>query len=148
MKFLTFEDFYILFISHRDRTPFVLTSDMAYVINGGDKPSTDFHYFVDLCCRAFNIVRKNADLLLHTLAHMATAGMPGVNSNAVQYVRRALLPSQSNPEAAATFAKMIQSSLKSWFTQFNFFLHNLAQMRFTPDEGSGELLSFVPRKYT
>jgi len=148
MKFLTFEDLYILFISHRDRTPFVLTSDMAYVINGGDKPSTDFHYFVDLCCRAFNIVRKNADLLLHTLAHMATAGMPGVNSNAVQYVRRALLPSQSNPEAAATFAKMIQSSLKSWFTQFNFFLHNLAQMRFTPDEGSGELLSFVPRKYT
>ncbi|XP_017863725.1 PREDICTED: phosphatidylinositol 4-phosphate 3-kinase C2 domain-containing subunit alpha [Drosophila arizonae] len=132
----------------RDRTPFVLTSDMAYVINGGDKPSTDFHYFVDLCCRAFNIVRKNADLLLHTLAHMATAGMPGVNSNAVTYVRRALLPSQSNPEAAATFAKMIQSSLKSWFTQFNFFLHNLAQMRFNNDEGSGELLSFVPRKYT
>ncbi|KAH8322857.1 hypothetical protein KR059_009178 [Drosophila kikkawai] len=132
----------------RDRTPFVLTSDMAYVINGGDKPSTDFHYFVDLCCRAFNIVRKNADLLLHTLAHMATAGMPGVNSNAVTYVRRALLPSQSNPEAAATFAKMIQSSLKSWFTQFNFFLHNLAQMRFTADEGTGELLSFVPRKYT
>ncbi|KAH8315286.1 hypothetical protein KR074_003629 [Drosophila pseudoananassae] len=132
----------------RDRTPFVLTSDMAYVINGGDKPSTDFHYFVDYCCRAFNIVRKNADLLLHTLAHMATAGMPGVNSNAVTYVRRALLPSQSNPEAAATFAKMIQSSLKSWFTQFNFFLHNLAQIRFTPEEGSGELLSFVPRKYT
>ncbi|ALC43846.1 Pi3K68D [Drosophila busckii] len=132
----------------RDRTPFVLTSDMAYVINGGDKPSTDFHYFVDLCCRAFNIVRKNADLLLHTLAHMATAGMPGVNSNAVTYVRRALLPSQSNPEAAATFAKMIQSSLKSWFTQFNFFLHNLAQMRFNNDEGTGELLSFVPRKYT
>ncbi|EDV39394.1 uncharacterized protein Dana_GF24513, isoform E [Drosophila ananassae] len=132
----------------RDRTPFVLTSDMAYVINGGDKPTIDFHYFVDYCCRAFNIVRKNADLLLHTLAHMATAGMPGVNSNAVTYVRRALLPSQSNPEAAATFAKMIQSSLKSWFTQFNFFLHNLAQIRFTPEEGSGELLSFVPRKYT
>lgn len=133
---------------YRDRTPFVLTSDMAYVINGGDKPSTDFHYFVDLCCRAFNIVRKNADLLLHTLAHMATAGMPGVNSNAVTYVRHALLPTQSNPEAAATFAKMIQSSLKSWFTQFNFFLHNLAQMRFNNDEGTGELLSFVPRKYT
>ncbi|XP_030373429.1 phosphatidylinositol 4-phosphate 3-kinase C2 domain-containing subunit beta [Scaptodrosophila lebanonensis] len=132
----------------RDRTPFVLTSDMAYVINGGDKPSTDFHYFVDLCCRAFNIVRKNADLLLHTLAHMATAGMPGVNLNAVTYVRRALLPSQSNPEAAATFAKMIQSSLKSWFTQVNFFLHNLAQMRHSNDEGTGELLSFVPRKYT
>uniref|UniRef100_A0A1B0A2K1 phosphatidylinositol 3-kinase n=1 Tax=Glossina pallidipes TaxID=7398 RepID=A0A1B0A2K1_GLOPL len=132
----------------RDRTPFVLTSDMAYVINGGDKPSTDFHYFVDLCCRAFNIIRKHGDLILHMLALMATAGIPGVTADAVTYVRRALLPSQSNPEAAASFAKMIQFSLKSWFTQFNFFLHNLAQMRFTNDEGSGELLSFVPRKYT
>ncbi|KAM7355935.1 phosphatidylinositol-4-phosphate 3-kinase catalytic subunit Pi3K68D isoform 2-T2 [Cochliomyia hominivorax] len=132
----------------RDRTPFVLTSDMAYVINGGDKPSTDFHYFVDLCCRAFNIIRKHGDLLLHMLALMATAGIPGVTADAVTYVREALLPSQSNPEAAASFAKMIQFSLKSWFTQFNFFLHNLAQMRFSNDEGSGELLSFVPRKYT
>lgn len=121
---------------------------MAYVINGGDKPSTDFHYFVDLCCRAFNIIRKHGDLLLHMLALMATAGIPGVTADAVTYVRKALLPSQSNPEAAASFAKMIQFSLKSLFTQFNFFLHNLAQMRFSNDEGSGELLSFVPRKYT
>lgn len=48
---------------------------MAYVINGGDKPSTDFHFFVDLCCRAFNIIRKHGDLILHMLALMATAGI-------------------------------------------------------------------------
>lgn len=52
----------------RDRTPFVLTSDMAYVINGGEKPSTKFHHFVDLSCQAFNIVRKHGDLILHMLA--------------------------------------------------------------------------------
>ncbi|XP_059622925.1 phosphatidylinositol 4-phosphate 3-kinase C2 domain-containing subunit beta [Phlebotomus argentipes] len=132
----------------RDRTPFVLTSDMAYVINGGDRPSTKFHHFVDLCCQAFNIVRKHGDLILHMLALMATAGIPGVTADAVTYVRRALLPGQSNPEAAASFAKMIHISLKSWFTQFNFFLHNLAQLRFSADEDNGELLSFVPRTYT
>uniref|UniRef100_A0A1B0DD91 phosphatidylinositol 3-kinase n=1 Tax=Phlebotomus papatasi TaxID=29031 RepID=A0A1B0DD91_PHLPP len=132
----------------RDRTPFVLTSDMAYVINGGDRPSTKFHHFVDLCCQAFNIVRKHGDLILHMLALMATAGIPGVTADAVTYVRKALLPGQSNPEAAASFAKMIHISLKSWFTQFNFFLHNLAQLRFNTDEDHGELLSFVPRTYT
>lgn len=132
----------------RDRTPFVLTSDMAYVINGGDRPSTQFHHFVDLCCQAFNIVRKHGDLILHMVALMATSGIPGVTADAVTYVRKALLPGQSNPEAAAAFAKMIHISLKSWFTQFNFFLHNLAQLRFTGDDGNGELLSFVPRTYT
>lgn len=132
----------------RDRTPFVLTSDMAYVINMGDKPSIKFQHFVDLCCKAFNIVRKHGDLLLHMLALMATSGIPGVTADAVTYVRNALLPGQSNPEAAASFAKLIHISLKSWFTQFNFFLHNLAQMRFTGDDCNGELLSFVPRTYT
>lgn len=58
----------------RDRVPFVLTSDMAYVINGGDRPSAKFHLFVDLCCAAFNIVRKHGDLLLHMFALMASSG--------------------------------------------------------------------------
>ncbi|CRK95415.1 CLUMA_CG008711, isoform A [Clunio marinus] len=58
----------------RDRVPFVLTSDMAYVINGGDRPSSKFHGFVDLCCQAFNIVRKHGDLLLHMFALMASSG--------------------------------------------------------------------------
>ena len=36
----------------RDRSPFVLTPDMAYVINGCEKkPSEKFHEFVDLCCK-------------------------------------------------------------------------------------------------
>ena len=48
-----------------DRTPFVLTSDMAYVINGGDKPGERFQQFVDLCCRAFNIIRRNGNLFIN-----------------------------------------------------------------------------------
>ncbi|KAG7196586.1 hypothetical protein KM043_013079 [Ampulex compressa] len=132
----------------RDRTPFVLTSDMAYVINGGDKPSAKFHHFVDLCCQAFNVVRKHGNLILHLFGLMTSSGIPGVTMDAVSYVQKALLPGQTNPEAAATFARMIESSLKSWFTQFNFFLHNLAQLRFSGEHNDGELLSFIPRTYT
>ncbi|XP_054261584.1 phosphatidylinositol 4-phosphate 3-kinase C2 domain-containing subunit beta-like [Macrosteles quadrilineatus] len=132
----------------RDRTPFVLTSDMAYVINGGDKPSAKFHHFVDLCCQAFNIVRKHGNLILNLFGLMASSGISGVTMDAVRYIQRSLLLDLTNPEAAAMFARMIQSSLKSWFTQFNFFLHNLAQLRFTGDHNDGELLSFVPRTYS
>ncbi|CAB0033361.1 unnamed protein product [Trichogramma brassicae] len=81
-------------------------------------------------------------------SQMTSSGIGGVTMDAVSYVQKALLPGQTNPEAAATFARMIESSLKSWFTQFNFFLHNLAQLRFSGDHSEGELLSFIPRTYT
>ncbi|KAF6216879.1 hypothetical protein GE061_001229 [Apolygus lucorum] len=132
----------------RDRTPFVLTSDMAYVINGGDKPSARFHHFVDLCCQAFNIVRKEGNIILNLFMLMASSGAGGLTVDSVRYVQSALLPTLTNAEAAATFARKIQSSLKSWFTQFNFFLHNLAQLRFSGDHNVGELLSFVPKVYS
>ncbi|KAK6626146.1 hypothetical protein RUM43_006451 [Polyplax serrata] len=132
----------------RDRSPFVLTSDMAYVINGGDKPSQKFHHFVDLCCRAFCIVRKHGNIILNLFGLMVSSGIPGVTLDAVHYVQRALLPDKSDPEASAIFARMIDSSLKSWFTQLNFFLHNLSQLRFTGDHNDGDLLSFIPKRYT
>lgn len=78
---------------------------------------------------------------------MASSGIRGITSEAVSNLHKSLLPKLSNPEAAAYFARMIESSLKSWFTQFNFFLHNLAQLKFTGDHGDGELLSFVPKTY-
>ncbi|KAJ8299155.1 hypothetical protein KUTeg_023215 [Tegillarca granosa] len=92
----------------RDRVPFVLTSDMAFVINNGEKRSDRFQRFVDMCCEAFNVLRKNANLFLNL---------------------------------------MLENSLKSVFTQFNFFIHNLAQLKFSSHQ-EGALLSFVPKTYS
>lgn len=52
----------------RDRAPFVLTSDMAYVINGGERPTSRFQLFVDLCCQAYNLLRKHCGLFLNLLS--------------------------------------------------------------------------------
>ena len=92
---------------------------------------------------------------------MSSSGIPHVTEDAVRYVQRALLPDLSSSEAAATFSRMIEESLSSWFVQWNFFIHNLGQMRFgggggdndgngddgEGEGGGGELLSFVPKKY-
>ena len=101
---------------------------------------------------------------------MASSGIPGVTN--VRYVQEALLLDLSDGEASAEFSRMIEESLRSWFTQFNFFIHNLAQMRFNNNsedgagggghqgasgapsldgaalEERGELLSFIPKKYS
>ena len=85
---------------------------------------------------------------------MASSGIPGVTMDAVSYVQRALLPDLSSSEAAAYFSRLIEESLSSWFTQWNFFFHNLAQKRFSNDENEsdgqdgGELLSFIPKSFS
>ncbi|XP_076347467.1 phosphatidylinositol-4-phosphate 3-kinase catalytic subunit Pi3K68D isoform X1 [Tachypleus tridentatus] len=132
----------------RDRTPFILTSDMVYVINGGDKPSEKFQNFIDICCQAFNIIRQHRSILLTLFSLMAASDIPGVTESAVHYVQKALLPHLSEAEATAHFTRMIEDSLKSWFTQFNFFIHNLAQLRFTGDHNDELLLSFSPKTFT
>lgn len=65
----------------RDRAPFVLTSDMAYVINGGDRPTEKFHQFVDLCCQAFNIIRNNRNMFLFLVSGGFKWNILSVNVN-------------------------------------------------------------------
>ena len=52
---------------NRDRAPFVLTPDMAYVINEGDTSKDNFQWFYDLCCTAYNELRKNYSLFINLL---------------------------------------------------------------------------------
>ncbi|OWF36539.1 Phosphatidylinositol 4-phosphate 3-kinase C2 domain-containing subunit alpha [Mizuhopecten yessoensis] len=131
----------------RDRVPFVLTSDMAFVINNGEKRSDRFQNFIDQCCQAFNILRKNANLFLNLFALMTRAGIPGVSENAALYIQKALLPKLTDAQASAIFTRMIEDSLKSVFTPINFFIHNLAQLKFSSHQ-EGALLSFVPKTYS
>lgn len=50
----------------RERAPFVFTPDFAYVMGGKD--SEGFMKFVDLCCSAYNVVRKSAPLFINLFA--------------------------------------------------------------------------------
>lgn len=94
----------------RDRSPFVLTSEMVYVINDGEKGSLRFHRFVELCCSAFRVVRRNTSALINLFQLVATAGIPGVDLRSVNYIYTALMPESSNVEAAATFTRLIEMS--------------------------------------
>ncbi|XP_030894070.1 phosphatidylinositol 4-phosphate 3-kinase C2 domain-containing subunit alpha [Leptonychotes weddellii] len=90
----------------RDRAPFVLTSDMAYVINGGEKPTIRFQLFVDLCCQAYNLIRKQTNLFLNLLSLMIPSGLPELTSiQDLKYVRDALQPQTTDAEATIFFTR-------------------------------------------
>lgn len=141
----------------RDRAPFVLTPDMAFVINGGYEPSSRFQDFVDLCCKAFNVIRSHSNLLLNLLSLMLNSGITCLSKIAdLKYIRDSLLPDASEGEATAKFTRLIEISLSSLFTQVNFFIHNVAQIRDSSQlrrspattDNSSSVLSFIRGTYS
>jgi len=109
----------------RDRAPFVFTPDMAYVMGGTECPK--FKLFVDLCCKAYNIVRKNASIFINLFAMMLSTGIPELQEEEdLNYLREAFALSKSNEEASKKFTKLIYESLHTKSIQLNFAIHLLA----------------------
>lgn len=129
----------------RDRVPFVFTADMAFVINEGGRPSKNYQFFVDLCCRCFILVRQNGDFLLSLMAMMIRSGIDYVTPEAIQYFHKALMPNLIESQAKVEFNKLIEKALGSLSTQLNFFLHSIAQSLSSSGNNNGGTSSLDDR---
>ncbi|KAI0980476.1 hypothetical protein GJ496_002882 [Pomphorhynchus laevis] len=113
----------------RDRTAFVFTTDMAYVIFGKNQSSKRYQSFVNTCSRAFNLLRRNSNILLTLLVMLQDTGIAGINATGVQFVKDILRPDETDEESSNRFTTFLENSLQSRWTQINFFIHNVAQYK-------------------
>jgi phosphatidylinositol-4,5-bisphosphate 3-kinase len=109
----------------RERAPFVLTPEFAFVMGGKD--SDRFRYFVRLCCRAYNLVRRNSNLIINLFAMMLSTGIPELRGDQdLLYLQDALASDLTDEESAQVFTELIYDSLSSLATRANFAIHILA----------------------
>eukprot|EP01114_Cavostelium_apophysatum_P004665 TRINITY_DN1499_c0_g1_i3.p1 TRINITY_DN1499_c0_g1~~TRINITY_DN1499_c0_g1_i3.p1 ORF type:complete len:1359 (-),score=404.78 TRINITY_DN1499_c0_g1_i3:3-4079(-) len=109
----------------RDRAPFVFTPDMAFVMGGTN--SEKFQFFVDLCCKAYLIVRRNSSIFINLFAMMLGTGIPELSREEdLNYLRLAFSLDMTEEEASKKFTRLISESLNTKAIQFNFAIHLLA----------------------
>ena len=48
----------------RETAPFVLTPEMVYVMTLGNEKNEGFQRYTELCCKAYNILRKKANIFI------------------------------------------------------------------------------------
>lgn len=109
----------------RETAPFVLTPAIAHVM-GGVK-SEQFQHFREICCKAFNILRKHSHVFITLFALMVSTGIPQLNSYAdIHFLRNAFMLHLSDAEAEAAFLKLIDKCLSSLATKVNFVVHLMA----------------------
>eukprot|EP00500_Bicosoecida_sp_ms1_P008476 CAMPEP_0203824696 /NCGR_PEP_ID=MMETSP0115-20131106/52403_1 /ASSEMBLY_ACC=CAM_ASM_000227 /TAXON_ID=33651 /ORGANISM="Bicosoecid sp, Strain ms1" /LENGTH=127 /DNA_ID=CAMNT_0050733743 /DNA_START=80 /DNA_END=460 /DNA_ORIENTATION=- len=94
----------------REKAPFVFTPAFAAVIGKVDSP--EFRQFEDLCCRAYNVLRHNSQLLITLFYLMMSCGIPELEKQEdIYWLRDKLALNLDDDAASARFRELIHVSL-------------------------------------
>jgi len=111
----------------RERSPFVFTPEMAYVIGGENyNSSAEYKEFVELCCKAYNIIRSQGHLFITLFRTMKLAGMPELTCDEdITYLRDMLRLDDSEAQASKHFRSQITLCVLEKWRRWDNAIHNM-----------------------
>jgi phosphatidylinositol-4,5-bisphosphate 3-kinase len=110
----------------RERTPFVFTREMAYVMHGGKKNTAPYKLFCDTCAKAFNILRQHSRTLIVLFQLMIPAGIPELTRDTdIEYMKDKLHLKLTDEQAGKLIKKEIKKCLNDYYRIFDNWVHNI-----------------------
>jgi len=111
----------------RERNPFVFSPEMAFVVSEDtSEKSAEYARFEGICCRAFNELRKQGNLIITLFTLMCAAGMPELlKREDVEYLRDMLALDQTDARANEKLREELKSSMGSISRQLDNWIHNM-----------------------
>lgn len=107
---------------NRERSGFVLTQEMAYVMDGKD--GYRFQFFKEYCCKAYNYVRKHGKRLINLFLLMISAGMPELKNKVdIGHLQKTLSLRMTEKEAGSKFLDEIENALNNYFRSIDNVIH-------------------------
>jgi len=108
---------------NRENGSFVFTNQYATVFGGKEGPK--YAQFENICARAFNIVRKNADLFINLFCMMVSTGIPELRSiEDIKYFGDHVFLEMTDEKAAQLLKREIELSRTSVRTLGNGLSHH------------------------
>jgi phosphatidylinositol 4-kinase len=98
-----------------ERAPFKLTGEMIAVM-GGNTDSQSYHWFEELCIKAFLASRQYCEKLSHLVILMLDSGLPCFKPETIQHFRERFVLDKSEREAAEFMRMLIRKSEGSYST--------------------------------
>lgn len=109
----------------RETAPFIFTPMYLHVMGGSN--SSIYHYFVDVACAAYNVIRRYSNVLVVLFVLMLSTGIPELQTKAdIEWLRSVLLISCSDEDAADHYKGLITEALYNKRTLINDYIHIVA----------------------
>eukprot|EP01087_Luapelamoeba_hula_P016091 TRINITY_DN4916_c0_g1_i1.p1 TRINITY_DN4916_c0_g1~~TRINITY_DN4916_c0_g1_i1.p1 ORF type:complete len:1562 (+),score=232.28 TRINITY_DN4916_c0_g1_i1:66-4751(+) len=112
----------------RERAPFIFHSQFATILGSKKDKTRSFLYpqFVEICGKAYNILRKHANMFINLFMMMLSTGIPELQREEdIEYLRDSFALGKSNKEAAAHFSALIEQAKKTKTVLVNDMIHIL-----------------------
>ena len=111
----------------RERAPFVFTKEFKHVLGGGK--GERYKRFCEMFWLCYNLLRKNANLLVSMLRILLCTGIPELDEKSIRYLEQSMALNMDEISAHKFLDDKIKESLNCLSTKFNFAIHKMSDIK-------------------